>query len=1268
MNFVLCGRQQAFRERVKKRKDANSKKRNYRLEKAKSFKKDNNESTAHFESSLEGTTVRTPEEFKKKIRQRVHSVHTGKAKLPRTPRYRCFVIRRLVKRTVNSPTTGCTMKPLLHNVYCSPHKHRNRYASILQGTLRNIIKHKIRGNLIQFKKQVDIFKSKVSVREGARILNMHYSTLQRLLTLRKKSSSRFISEDDKRRVLDFYSSNQISMQLPFKKYARYYYLRSPLAVAYHQYVLAQRQSGDRVLSKTAVYRCLRGKFRTRKKIPFKDCQCKECVNVSLKVDTLVVAGVKGINRSNTQNVVRSYCPIEGQSSGTSRKLDFDGDNTNSVLTDHNRDCIYRTCPHCGAVKLKESIIEANPQVDWEKIVTWHQWEKVEIDFDSEVGPANDNEGEKKKQKRKQLDRVLISGTLVELLNSFINSIHRLSVHIFDFRWQAFQYEECKKLLQEGDILMIMDFAQNYSHHRQDEIQSALWTRPQTTLHPIVTYYPCHQGSCEDLVKEELMMLSSDLKHDGFAVNKFIQKAIEHLESEHITVKRIIMFSDNCGAQYKSCKVFETLSRHKIPVIHHYFGASHGKGEADGAIGRLSMTIDAVVRSGQAKLDSCKKLVDYCQNHLTLGGHTQGMCCHYHRHYFEVSDIERVEDADIRGIRGTQKFHCVRNTGIPGVIEVRASSCFCEPCFLGHPGECRNSRLVKPFLWASLYKSASAKGDISKSITILDNTYWGGTSKKYIPPVNRRCPRKRRLKPSASCVDEGDEWSDSDYAEVDSSSSDSDYEDHIPLGLLNETPLNSPISSRTRLRLNEIEWVHCIDEAPKVDLDYYEDGDTDDEVQLSLCKPNSKLHKGKKKQKNSNKLMISGIQALTPGTSGIAAPEVISGISLSTPTIAGRKRKIKRKINNDYVDDDILGYPNFVLSGTPKMDNVIDLTHEYESVLNSTPNMGERLDLASVYPAVVSPVLPPSENEDSDRPTREITKFRWKSLYNLFQSCKTFAGLKRVVQKERNVPPLPDFFVGEIFVTDDEIDGVSVRLMPKDRKTPDKFKSGYVPLDIIGDGNCFPRSLSRLVYGVETHHIEMRCRIVIDCVRNMDNYTDHDYLMRQAGHLHGKNCSNICEYYSIYSGLPNVEGDPCSLPVIQSVFKRDILRIRKERENCDIWQIHSAANVLNSKIVFLFPTKNIRDDVRADHNRVFLPESLNFYREFGLMWTGLCDDPKLYNHIVPLVKRYKFTYKQNIIKLCKMCLVYIITYQFSEDTVSLFIKKILEFISNDSSYK
>ena len=84
----------------------------------------------------------------------------------------------------------------------------------------------------------------------------------------KKQSERNISEEDKLRVHQVYSSNCISLQLPFKKYAKYHYLRSTLAVAYHEYVLAQRESGDRVLSKMAVYQCLKGKFSNTKKNTF----------------------------------------------------------------------------------------------------------------------------------------------------------------------------------------------------------------------------------------------------------------------------------------------------------------------------------------------------------------------------------------------------------------------------------------------------------------------------------------------------------------------------------------------------------------------------------------------------------------------------------------------------------------------------------------------------------------------------------------------------------------------------------------------------------------------------------------------------------------------------------------------------------------------------------------------------------------------------------------------------------------------------------------
>ena len=70
------------------------------------------------------------------------------------------------------------------------------------------------------------------------------------------------------------------------------------------------------------------------------------------------------------------------------------------------------------------------------------------------------------------------------------------------------------------------------------------------------------------------MISDDLKNDGYAVNAFIEKG--HLRENKISIKCQVMFSDNCALQYKSCKVFDMLSKMKIPVIRNYFCAKHGK--------------------------------------------------------------------------------------------------------------------------------------------------------------------------------------------------------------------------------------------------------------------------------------------------------------------------------------------------------------------------------------------------------------------------------------------------------------------------------------------------------------------------------------------------------------------------------------------------------------------------------------------------------------------------------------------------------------------
>ena len=415
------------------------------------------------------------------------------------------------------------------------------------------------------------------------------------------------------------------MQLPFKRYSKFYYLHTSLAVAYDTYAREQLKLGFKVMSQSSVYRSIKGQFRTRRRIPFKDTQCTDCVNNSLLVDALIVSKVKGIRRRIAENILNSLCPIDinnkESQNGACRKLEWQQDR--ETILDHNRNCIFHLCKNCGGImKLQESIIKQKPDLDWNQVVTWHQWKNLSM---GETENSSDNKQEKPKR---ILDKVRYRGTIAELLSRFINSVNHMSIHLFHFRWQAFQFDECKKQLQDGDILLIMDFATNYSHHKQDEVHDAFWCRKQTTLHPTIAYYPC-PCKCGHLVCDEIMILSNDLKHDSFAVNTFVEKALTHLRENKVTIKRLIMWSDNCGPQYKSCKVFDAVSKYEdIPVMWNYICAKHGKAEADVAIGRLSMHNDSVVRSGTHEFSNAGDIYHYCQLKLRIHNDDLGKCCHW----------------------------------------------------------------------------------------------------------------------------------------------------------------------------------------------------------------------------------------------------------------------------------------------------------------------------------------------------------------------------------------------------------------------------------------------------------------------------------------------------------------------------------------------------------------------------------------------------------------------------------------------------------------
>ena len=148
-------------------------------------------------------------------------------------------------------------------------------------------------------------------------------------------------------------------------------------------------------------------------------------------------------------------------------------------------------------------------------------------------------------------------------------------------------------LKPGQLLQVLDFGQNYLNIYQDEPQGAHWDHTQTVIHPIVNYYIGPDGK---LVTDEHIMISDDLKHDKYAVKAFEEASLKHLKDKGFVPTMIIQFCDNCSGQYKSKGPFQFIFESQIPTLQMFFGAHHGKGPTDGAVGRIKSAATLAVHA------------------------------------------------------------------------------------------------------------------------------------------------------------------------------------------------------------------------------------------------------------------------------------------------------------------------------------------------------------------------------------------------------------------------------------------------------------------------------------------------------------------------------------------------------------------------------------------------------------------------------------------------------------------------------------------------
>ena len=126
---------------------------------------------------------------------------------------------------------------------------------------------------------------------------------------------------------------------------------------------------------------------------------------------------------------------------------------------------------------------------------------------------------------------------------------KLTSHSYTAKCQARYLKQRKENLTEESIIILGDFAENYTFVVQDEIQSFHWSKISCTLHPIVIYYK------EDwnLLEKSLCFISNDLEHDTCFVYKVQKELAKVITAEMPMVKKIEYFSNGCAAQYKNSK-------------------------------------------------------------------------------------------------------------------------------------------------------------------------------------------------------------------------------------------------------------------------------------------------------------------------------------------------------------------------------------------------------------------------------------------------------------------------------------------------------------------------------------------------------------------------------------------------------------------------------------------------------------------------------------------------------------------------------------------
>jgi hypothetical protein len=277
-----------------------------------------------------------------------------------------------------------------------------------------------------------------------------------------------------------------------------------------------------------------------------------------------------------------------------------------------------------------------------------------------------------KQRTKLLDKKL---GFQEFKKLFIEQFKLFKEHVFRIRTIYDQLKTLRASLSPTEVLIWMDFSENFSCTVAEQVQSAYWNPAAVTLHTAVMYYTDEN---QNSTHKSIVAVSNDLSHNAASVCAIIKKMMPGIMNTVPQLSKVYYLTDSPTSQYRNRSIFQMISYHQqdygLPCSWMYLEAGHGKGPCDGLGASVKRSASRAITHGRI-IQSAEEFFTWSNSFKTSIDFI----------YVSKEDCKAIQNIlqergqGIKRVQGTMKLHAVVGQNLPNTILVRDLPCCCPEC-------------------------------------------------------------------------------------------------------------------------------------------------------------------------------------------------------------------------------------------------------------------------------------------------------------------------------------------------------------------------------------------------------------------------------------------------------------------------------------------------------------------------------------------------------------------------------------------------------------